>query len=449
MPTRATKRGDERTALDLDCDVLICGASFAGLTVARQLARSPARRPRVVVVDRYEIGERQTSACAVPGPWLELLGLTDAALQEFGEIVAHTPRRTFTWALPEPFVTFDYRRLCALLAAQGDFAFETAKVEGIAPADPADPTGARTVLTDRGPVRAPLVVDALGWRRVLAPPDEDPIQPPEAFLSRGLEVHPGGRSGELALYLNPRYVPDGYSWSFPAGDEVRVGVGSFDPRQHVKDPTLRLVGDLGREPEGFQGNWIPHRLRSATGGGVFFVGDSAGHCLPLTAEGIRPAFHFGLALGHELRHVVEGRQTREQALARYASLSAQKAPAYRWLLALQRLVGRVIPRRRTLDAALRATVPASVARRAWGAYFATISASSWGDVEGVGVAGGSGSSPDADATRGAGPTRDPRGRGPADRGPADRGGADRGPSDVAHADRGAAPAVAEGAAHVA
>ena len=375
MPTRATKRGDERTPLDLDCDVLICGASFAGLTVARELARSPAR-PRVVVLDRYEIGERQTSACAVPRPWLELLGLTDAIVQEFGEIVAHTDRASFGWALPEPFVTFDYRRLCLLLAAQGDFVFETAKVEGRGRRSSV-PGAPLTVRTDRGPVRAPLVVDALGWRRVLAPDAEDAIQPPAASLSRGLEVHPGGRADELALYLNDRYVPKGYGWSFPAGDEVRVGVGSFDPHRHVKDPTLRLVADVEREPDGFQGNWIPHRLRAATGDDVFFVGDSAGHCLPLTAEGIRPAFHFGIALGRELRHVVEGRQTREQALRRYASASAQKDPAYRWLLRLQRLVGHVIPRRRLLDVALKATSPPRVGRRAWGAYLRTLSAAAW------------------------------------------------------------------------
>ena len=43
----------------------------------------------------------------------------------------------------------------------------------------------------------------------------------------------------------------------------------------------------------YQGNWIPHALRNATEDGVFFVGDSAGHCLPLTAEGIRTALYFG------------------------------------------------------------------------------------------------------------------------------------------------------------
>ncbi len=82
----------------------------------------------------------------------------------------------------------------------------------------------------------------------------------------------------------------------------------------------------------YQGNWIPHRLRAATAGGVFFAGDSAGHCLPLTAEGIRTAFHFGLALGRELRAVVEGRATREAALAAYAAFSAAHARRYDWML---------------------------------------------------------------------------------------------------------------------
>jgi glycine/D-amino acid oxidase-like deaminating enzyme len=74
MPQRATKRGDERTALDRDCDVLICGASFAGLAVARELAGAGAD---VLMIDRYEIGERQTSACGIPTGWLHALGLAD------------------------------------------------------------------------------------------------------------------------------------------------------------------------------------------------------------------------------------------------------------------------------------------------------------------------------------------------------------------------------------
>jgi digeranylgeranylglycerophospholipid reductase len=331
MPKRSTKRGAARTRMGGEWDVLVCGASFAGLAVARELAGSGAR---VLVLDRYEIGERETSACAAPTEWLRVLGLEDSIRQTFGDLVVHTPHASVRMHLPWTFSTFDYPELCALLWAQCEAEFETATVAGR--------TG-RTIETDRGDLRASLVVDALGWRRVLAPSGAG-YQPPEAPLSRGLEVHPWGGSDELEIWIDRGYVPAGYSWSFPAEDEVRVGVGSFDPRHHVKEPTVRLASDLERDAVRFQGNWIPHRLRPAAVDGVFFVGDSAGHCLPLTAEGIRTAFYFGVACGRQLRGVVEGITSREDALRAYGAFSA----AHRWkfdaLLRVQRLVPRVPPR---------------------------------------------------------------------------------------------------------
>src|SRR5262245_9507848 len=127
MPKRATKRGAERTPLSRDADVLICGASFAGLAVARELAGSGAR---VLMVDRYGVGGRQTSACGVPTDWLRNLGLMGAWRQEFDELVIHTPHVSVRYGLPWTFSTFDYRELCALLQAQGDAEFEIAKVDG-------------------------------------------------------------------------------------------------------------------------------------------------------------------------------------------------------------------------------------------------------------------------------------------------------------------------------
>jgi flavin-dependent dehydrogenase len=329
MPKRATKRGQARTRLEGDFDVLVCGASFAGLSVARELAGTDAR---VLVIDRYEIGERQTSACAVPTAWLEALDLTDSMRQTFGDLVVHTPHGTRTMRLPWTFSTFDYRELCELLWGQCDAGFETAKVHG---------RTETTVHTDRGDLTAPLVVDALGWRRVLAGSD---YQPPDAPLSRGLEVHPGGSGDQLEIWIDRGYVPAGYSWSFPARDEVRVGVGSFDPRYHVKDSTVRLAGDLERHAVRYQGNWIPHRLRDASADGVFFCGDSAGHCLPLTAEGIRTAFYFGIACGRELRAVLEGAKERQAALRDYATFSAAHRWKFEWMLRVQRLVPKVPPR---------------------------------------------------------------------------------------------------------
>ncbi|HET8951149.1 MAG TPA: NAD(P)/FAD-dependent oxidoreductase [Solirubrobacteraceae bacterium] len=326
MPVRATKRGAERTPFPSGAryDVVICGASFAGLAVARELRAS---RARVLVLDRYEIGEKQTSACCAPTEWLVNLGLEDSIKQTFETMAMHTLGAHVRWLLPFTFSTFDYRACCELLWAQcGDAEFETAKVDGR--------TG-DVVHTDRGDVRAPLIVDALGWRRVLG---NGTIQPPEATLSRGLEVHPDGSAPELQLWVDPRYVVSGYAWSFPAGDELRIGVGSYDPRFHVKEPTVRLATDEGADTVRYQGNWIPHRYREPVEDGVFFCGDSAGHCIAMTAEGIRTAWYFGIAVGRELAQVLAGAQTREQALERYAAFADAHRWKFEWMWLNQRAI---------------------------------------------------------------------------------------------------------------
>jgi menaquinone-9 beta-reductase len=334
VPTRRTKRGGDRPPLSGERDVLICGASFAGLAVARELAGT---RARVLLLDRYEIGERQTSACAAPTDWLRAMGVERSIRQTFGDLVIHTPHTTVRMHLPWTFSTFDYRTLCAQLYEQCDAEFETATVIGRVDTNG---DGSIHVTTDRGELSAPLVVDSLGWRRVL----DDVYQPPDAPLSRGLEVHPGGANGDLEVWIDRSIVPAGYGWSFPADDELRVGVGSFDPRFHVKQPTVELADQLDLPSVRYQGNWIPHRLRPATAHDVFFVGDSAGHCLPLTAEGIRTAFYFGIACGRELRGVVEGHGDRASALRRYAAFSAGHRHRFEALLRVQQLVPRIPPR---------------------------------------------------------------------------------------------------------
>src|SRR4051794_18822192 len=192
MPVRATKRGEERTALDGTHDVLICGASFASLAVARELAGLSAD---VMIIDRYEIGERQTSACGIPTDWMRAMGLMEAERQRFDSLLMHTPHGTSRFQLPWSFSTFDYRELCQLLWRDCDATFETAKVNGRA--RPANGDGMIAVETDRGVLKAPLVVDGLGWRRMLA--NGDGYQPPDAPLSRGLEVHPDGSSEDLEV----------------------------------------------------------------------------------------------------------------------------------------------------------------------------------------------------------------------------------------------------------
>ena len=245
----------------------------------------------MLVVDRYEIGERQTSACAAPTPWLHAMGVEASIRQEIPCMAFHTPHGSARFRLPWSWSSFDYRTLCEELWAQcGDARFAVAKVEGRA---------GHTVLTDRGPIAAPLIVDALGWRRVLGPGEN--VQPPDALISRGLEVHPDGGGTDLDVWIDRSLIRKGYAWSVPAGGEQRVGVGSYEPRDHVKEPTKEIAARLGVDAVRYQGNWFPHALRPAAADGVFFAGDSAGHCLPLSGEGIRTAFYFGIACGRELR----------------------------------------------------------------------------------------------------------------------------------------------------
>jgi flavin-dependent dehydrogenase len=354
MPVRATKRGADRTPLSGDFDVLVCGASFAGLAVARELRATGAR---VLVLDRYEIGERQTSACATPSAWLDNMGVGGSIRQRFDTLVVHTPGTSVRWPIGWEFSTFDYPALCHGLWDQrgAGTEFETAKIDGR--------TGT-TVHTDRGDVSAALIVDGLGWRRVLGVNEN--VQPPEALLSRGLEVHPAGRAEDLEVWIHKGYVRAGYSWLFPAGDEVRIGVGSFDPRDRVREPTVRLTGDLGTTPFGYQGNWIPHALRPAAADGVFFVGDSAGHCLPLTAEGIRTAFYFGIACGRELAAVLAGQRTREHALERYGHFSATHAWKFAWLKRWQDHIWQVRPHPR--DALVRSLRSRRLSKWSFGHY---------------------------------------------------------------------------------
>ena len=151
MTRRATLRGAARTPFaDERADVLICGASFAGLAVARELAGSGAR---VVLLDRYEVGERATSACAAPTDWLHAMGVAAAIRSELPCMRFTTPHGSVRCRLPWSWSAFDYRELCRLLHAQTDARFETALVRGRADGG---------VATDRGVVRAPMVVDALG-----------------------------------------------------------------------------------------------------------------------------------------------------------------------------------------------------------------------------------------------------------------------------------------------
>ncbi len=68
---------------------------------------------------------------------------------------------------------------------------------------------------------------------------------------------------------------------------------------------------------------------------MFAVGDAAGQCLPLTAEGIRPALYFGSECGRIVQRVLDGEITLDAGLETYRRLVDRYRGAYRLLRCVQ------------------------------------------------------------------------------------------------------------------
>ena len=258
------------------------------------------------------------------------------------------------YRLPWSWAAFDYRELCRLLRDQTDARFEIATVRGRADGG---------VLTDRGALaRRSWWTRSAGAGCSRAPATSRPRRRCRA----GSRCIPTAVAPIWTCGSTARWCATATAGASRRRTEQRVGVGSYEPRDHVREPTVDLAGRLRREPVRYQGNWFPHRLRRAAEGEIFFAGDSAGHCFPLSGEGIRTAFYFGIACGRELRAVIDGERSREEALRRYAAFSASHSRAFGLALRLQWLIPRLPPR--ALTVLLRAVGHQRIVDRAFGWY---------------------------------------------------------------------------------
>jgi flavin-dependent dehydrogenase len=202
-------------------------------------------------------------------------------------------------------------------------------------------TGARydggdtVVVTDGGEVAGRVAVDATGWRAVLAT-SVDPGFPAHARVTYGLEQPATGWDDPgLHFYFDSRVRAEGYGWSFPAGPVARAGVLSYISPDGVRASTEEFIRDEGMRGGQYHGGFLTAGLRPAVAGPVFLVGDSAGHCLPLTGEGIRPAVFFAQQLAGLLNAVTSTTLTRFEARSAYAALQTEHAARYQLLRGAQ------------------------------------------------------------------------------------------------------------------
>ncbi len=231
----------------------------------------------------------------------------------------HTPHGSARFRLPWSWSSFDYRDAVpgALRADRRPLRDRQGRA----------PRARRTVVTDRGDA------DRAGHRRrarLAARARPAHVQPPEAPLSRGLEVHPHGALDRPRRVDRP--LPRPLRLRLERARRTASSGSASAPTSRAttsRTPTQDIAARLDRDAVRYQGNWFPHRLRPATEDGVFFAGDSAGHCLPLSGEGIRPAFYFGIAAAREIRAGAGGRAVgagRAQPLSPRSA--ARHAPAF-------------------------------------------------------------------------------------------------------------------------
>lgn len=300
---------------DATYDVVIAGASFAGLAAAQRL------HGRTLLLDKAPLGDNQTSACGAPVSTVRAMGAEASIQQVHDALVLHTPHREAVWPLPEPFCTFGYRRFCELSFARTAAEFRQATVVR---------RNGHSVLTGDGEVAGRLLVDATGWRAVLAG------GPASRYVNRRMMAF--GIETEIAVDFPPGLhfyflpeVRDGYAWAFPCGETVRFGVLSYLGRTQLGGGLSRFLARFNLQTREIHGGYLASGLRAPVMDTVFVAGDASGQCLPLTGEGIRTAVLAGFRVGELLQRVLDGEATFAQAAADYTAFTADARRRFRAL----------------------------------------------------------------------------------------------------------------------
>ncbi len=304
-------------------DVIVAGAGYAGLAAAIHLGA------RALVVDQHEIGAVQRSACAVPVVVVERFGAHDAIIQRYDDAFFHTSRGTHRFPLKSPYCIIDHQRFCRLLWERSGARFVKARIREF--------TGS-SVITNGDEFRAPLFIDATGWPGMLSAASRSAVDR-QTRLTVAIEADVLGTGEGLHIHYVPKIVSKGYGWVFPAGDELRIGVGSYDRGLDLKQSLRRFLDHLGLEGKPSRGGVIPWFTAESVVGNVFAAGDAAGHCLPVTAEGIRMALGFGDSAGRILKSVVDGDQKLDAAAQEYRAVCNLHRRSFSVMRFSQRLIG--------------------------------------------------------------------------------------------------------------
>ena len=308
-------------------DAIIAGASFAGLAAADSLEGD------ILLLDRKEIGTRQTSACATFTSVLEESGCKSSTMQEFDTLTLHIPDEKKV-ELIEPISTFDYEKFCKIIGQRLHVKTLKVSVKGVAK---------DSVLTDSGNFSSQCILDCTGWRAALASSlRQDYVD--RRKLAFGLESEVDYTDDSLHFFVDPKIIGQGAAWIFPAGEKSRIGVASYAGKTRILPQLCGFLGTLGQEISKTHGGYIPFGLREPVVDNLFMVGDSAGMAPPTTSEGIRPAINFARDCAGIIQGIIDGDKMLKDGLIEYRDIVNRSKNRYKWLLNMQTpLLDNIVP----------------------------------------------------------------------------------------------------------
>jgi flavin-dependent dehydrogenase len=250
----------------------------------------------------------------------------DSVLHVYNTGFIHTSSKAIEYDLPYPFCAFDYAKFCQGLARQAGTDFLKGQALGLKDGH---------LVTDKGEFEATCLIDASGWRAVLASSINSNFVDFSA-MSFGIETTVNYQGDGLHFWMDPRLIKQGVGWLFPCGSQTRFGVGSYIGETNLGPKLASFLSSFRLQLAEVHGGFFPSSLRRPVVGKTFLVGDAAGQCEPLTGAGIGSAIYFGLRCAEIVQRVIDEEISLEAGLQHYQKLVGTYRHYYSFLEGFQK-----------------------------------------------------------------------------------------------------------------
>ena len=300
-------------------DAIIGGASFAGLAAASKL------NGNILLLDRYDIGSHQISACGTTVKMVKGVGCEKSILKTFSTTTLHTKNKEIDIALPEKFCTIDYKKFCKLLGKQNTADFLKANIKGVKNS---------TIITSEGDFKSDIIVDCTGSRAVLASSFKKNYVN-KNMLSFGIETEIPYKDNKLRFFVNSDIIKNGAAWLFPCKSTARFGVGDYSGNTKILPNLKKFVESFNLKLGKIHGGYFCYCLKDPIVKNIFVVGCAAGQTLPLTGEGIRRSVYLGLKCGDIIQNILDGTISLKNGQEMYRKLVLKSSRYYNYLLMAQ------------------------------------------------------------------------------------------------------------------